>query len=88
MLPKCVQALGSARPSSQVSQQVRLVTENSSRSSVGGSDAHYVSSIGRFLTSFERPIRSIEALVEELKHGNYFPLSIDATQDDFTDGDG
>jgi predicted metal-dependent phosphoesterase TrpH len=46
---------------------------------VGGSDAHYVSSIGRCLTAFHRPIRRVEDLVEELQQGHYFPMRIEDT---------
>jgi predicted metal-dependent phosphoesterase TrpH len=46
---------------------------------VGGSDAHYVSSIGRCLTAFHRPVRRVEDLVEELQHGHYFPMRIEDT---------
>ena len=46
---------------------------------VGGSDAHYVSTVGRCLTAFHRPVRSIEALVEELRFGDYFPARIEDT---------
>jgi predicted metal-dependent phosphoesterase TrpH len=46
---------------------------------VGGSDAHYVSSIGRCLTAFSRPIARIEELVEELASGDYYPVKIEDT---------
>ena len=46
---------------------------------VGGSDAHYVSAIGRCLTAFSRPITSIEALVEELRNGRYHPVTVEET---------
>ncbi len=46
---------------------------------VGGSDAHYVSSIGRCLTAFQKPIGRIEELVEQLQHGHYFPIRIEDT---------
>ena len=46
---------------------------------VGGSDAHYVSSIGRCLTAFHRRITRVEELVEELEHGHYFPMRIEDT---------
>jgi predicted metal-dependent phosphoesterase TrpH len=46
---------------------------------VGGSDAHYVSAIGRCLTAFRRPVRSVDALVEELRNGDYFPVRIEDT---------
>jgi predicted metal-dependent phosphoesterase TrpH len=48
---------------------------------IGGSDAHYVSAIGRCLTAFSRPIRRIEELVEELHEGNYYPVRIEETAD-------
>ena len=47
--------------------------------SVGGSDAHYVSAIGRCLTAFPRPVASIEALVEALGEGEYYPLTVEET---------
>lgn len=47
---------------------------------IGGSDAHYVSAIGRCLTAFARPVRRIEELVEELQQGDYFPVRIEETQ--------
>jgi predicted metal-dependent phosphoesterase TrpH len=47
---------------------------------VGGSDAHFVSAIGRCLTAFRRPITSIEALVHELAHGEYHPVTVEQTQ--------
>lgn len=37
----------------------------------GGSDAHYVSAIGKCLTAFDRPIRRIEDLVQELGIGHF-----------------
>ena len=46
---------------------------------VGGSDAHYVSSIGRCLTAFGRPISRVEEMVEELAQGHYFPMRIEDT---------
>jgi predicted metal-dependent phosphoesterase TrpH len=46
---------------------------------VGGSDAHYVSSIGRCLTAFNKPVQRMEELVEQLDHGHYFPIRIDDT---------
>ncbi len=46
---------------------------------VGGSDAHYVSAIARCMTAFARPIATIEALVEELAGGDYYPVTIEET---------
>lgn len=47
---------------------------------VGGSDAHFVSAIGRCLTAFRRPVTSIEVLVEELASGDFFPVTVEQTQ--------
>lgn len=46
---------------------------------IGGSDAHYISSIGRCLTAFHRQVRRIEELVEELRYGEYHPARIEET---------
>ena len=46
---------------------------------VGGSDAHYVSAIGRCLTAFARPLGGVEALVAELAAGDYYPVTIEQT---------
>ena len=46
---------------------------------VGGSDAHYVSAIGRCMTAFRRPIHSVEDLVQELVHGEYYPVTVEQT---------
>jgi len=46
---------------------------------VGGSDAHFVNAIGRCLTAFQRPVTSIEALVEELKGGEFTAVTVEET---------
>ena len=46
---------------------------------VGGSDAHYVSAIGRCLTAFAQPIATLEDLVEQLASGDYYPVTIEQT---------
>ena len=46
---------------------------------VGGSDAHFVSAIGRCLTAFRRPITSLADLVEELATGEYHPVTVEQT---------
>ncbi len=46
---------------------------------VGGSDAHFVSAIGRCLTAFRRPITSVADLVQELAHGEYHPVTVEQT---------
>ena len=46
---------------------------------VGGSDAHYVSAIGRCLTAFHRPVRTIPELVEALVEGDHYPVRVEDT---------
>jgi len=46
---------------------------------VGGSDAHFVSAIGRCLTAFQRPINSVADLVQELTSGEYHPVTVEQT---------
>ena len=55
---------------------------------VGGSDAHYVSAIGRCLTAFRRPLTTVEALVEELAGGEYHPVRIEQTTEHGLAGSG
>ena len=46
---------------------------------VGGSDAHYVSAIGRCLTAFAEPIATLDDLVAQLAGGDYYPVTIEQT---------
>jgi predicted metal-dependent phosphoesterase TrpH len=46
---------------------------------VGGSDAHYVSSVARCMTAFREPILSIEDLVYQLRAGEFEPVPIEDT---------
>ena len=46
---------------------------------VGGSDAHYVSAIGRCMTAFPRPVETMEALVEALSEGGYHAVRAEET---------
>lgn len=57
----------------------RRLAERHGLHCVGGSDAHYVSAIGRCLTAFARPIRSEQALVSALIGGDYFPVRVEDT---------
>ena len=50
---------------------------------IGGSDAHYVSSIGRCLTAFHGRITRMEQLVEHLREGDYRPVRIEETLEGF-----
>jgi predicted metal-dependent phosphoesterase TrpH len=44
---------------------------------IGGSDAHFVSAVGKFMTEFKRPIRTMQELVEQLHSGNYRPITLE-----------
>ena len=57
----------------------RQLADTHSLHSVGGSDAHFVSAIGRCLTAFRRPIASVEDLVRELTTGEYHPVTVEQT---------
>jgi predicted metal-dependent phosphoesterase TrpH len=61
--------------------RARALAEAHGLRGVGGSDAHFVSAIGRCLTAFNRPITSIEELVEELRAGGYQPVRVEETRD-------
>jgi predicted metal-dependent phosphoesterase TrpH len=41
---------------------------------IGGSDAHQMSRLYSYLTLFDGPIRSIDDLVNALRHGDFFPV--------------
>jgi predicted metal-dependent phosphoesterase TrpH len=44
---------------------------------IGGSDAHFVSAVGKFMTDFKRPIRTMQDLVEQLYSGDYRPITLE-----------
>jgi predicted metal-dependent phosphoesterase TrpH len=44
---------------------------------IGGSDAHFVSAVGKFMTEFKRPIRTMQELVEQLHSGDYRPITLE-----------
>ncbi len=67
--------------SAEENHRAETLTERNGFFRVGGSDAHYVSAIGRCLTAFSRPIHTMAALVEELNGGDYSPLRIEETLD-------
>lgn len=67
--------------SDEENRRAQTLTARNGFFRVGGSDAHYVSAIGRCLTAFNRPIDSMEALVDELNGGDYFPVRIEETLD-------
>lgn len=59
--------------------RAQLLAERFGLHRVGGSDAHYVSAVGRCLTAFRRPIACIEDLVEQLREGEYHPVTLEET---------
>ena len=44
---------------------------------VGSSDSHRLEDLGSFATEFQRPVRSLEDLVTELKAGRVRPVALD-----------
>jgi len=46
-------------------------------SGIGGSDAHFVSAVGKFMTAFKRPVRTVHDLVEQLYSGDYRPITLE-----------
>ena len=59
--------------------RAQVLAEEYGLNRVGGSDAHFVSAIGRCLTAFRRPIASVEELVEALHSGEYHPVTVEQT---------
>jgi len=43
----------------------------------GGSDAHFVSAVGKFMTEFKHPVRTMQDLVEQLYSGDYRPITLE-----------
>jgi predicted metal-dependent phosphoesterase TrpH len=44
---------------------------------IGGSDAHFVSAVGKFMTEFKRPVHTMQDLVEQLYSGDYHPITLE-----------
>lgn len=65
---------GSSRQENARAHQ--LVTEHQ-LFGIGGSDAHFVSAVGKFMTEFKRPIRTMQDLVEQLYSGDYRPITLE-----------
>ncbi|MSQ41631.1 MAG: hypothetical protein EXR65_01145 [Dehalococcoidia bacterium] len=76
-----VEALEQLNGGSSVAENARAAALASAHGlgGIGGSDAHFVNAIGRCLTAFRRPVTSIEALVEELRAGEYHALRVEET---------
>ena len=64
---------GSSR---QENERARQFVQDRKLFGIGGSDAHFVSAVGKFMTAFKRPIRSIQDLVEQLYSGDYRPITL------------
>ena len=47
---------------------------------IGGSDAHFVSAVGKFMTKFKRPVHSMQDLVEQLYSGDYHPITLEESR--------
>jgi predicted metal-dependent phosphoesterase TrpH len=65
---------GSSKQENARAQQ--LVTERQ-LFGIGGSDAHFVSAVGKFMTEFKRPVHTMQDLVEQLYSGDYHPISLE-----------
>jgi tyrosine-protein phosphatase YwqE len=65
---------GSSKQENARAQQ--LVVERH-LSGIGGSDAHFVSAVGKFMTAFKRPIHTVHDLVEQLYSGDYCPITLE-----------
>jgi hypothetical protein len=44
---------------------------------IGGSDAHFVSAVGKYMTEFKRPIHRMQDLVEQLYSGDYHAITLE-----------
>lgn len=59
-----------------------LLARQRGLSMTGGSDSHYVSSVGSCLTAFREPIRDIHQMVEEMRAGRVHALAVEETVDE------
>ena len=60
-------------------QRAQELADQRGYRSIGGSDAHFVSGIGKFVTDFENPVKTIEDLIAELCNGTFEPVRLDDT---------
>lgn len=67
--------------SDEENQRGQALAERFGLHRVGGSDAHYVSAIGRCLTAFRHPVRTLDELVAALGEGDYYPVRVEDTVD-------
>lgn len=60
--------------------QALLLAQRHRLTMVGGSDSHYVSTLGSHLTAFREPVHNIHAMVEQLRAGRVHAVTAEATQ--------
>jgi predicted metal-dependent phosphoesterase TrpH len=65
---------GSSR---QENERARQFVQDRKLFGIGGSDAHFVSAVGKYMTEFQRPIRTPQDLVEQLYSGDYRPITLE-----------
>jgi predicted metal-dependent phosphoesterase TrpH len=65
---------GSSR---QENERARQFVQGRKLFGIGGSDAHFVSAVGKYMTEFQRPIRTLQDLVEQLYSGDYRPIALE-----------
>jgi len=65
---------GSSR---QENERARQFVQDRKLFGIGGSDAHFVSAVGKYMTEFRRPIRTLQDLVEHLHSGDYRPITLE-----------
>ena len=63
--------------SKQENGRAQQLVEDRQLFGIGGSDAHFVSAYGKFMTEFKRPIHSMQDLVEQLFTGEYRPITLE-----------
>lgn len=63
--------------SKQENARAQQLVEERKLFGIGGSDAHFVSAVGKFMTEFKRPIHSMQDLVEQLYSGDYRAITLE-----------
>lgn len=63
--------------SKQENARAQQLVEERKLFGIGGSDAHFVSAVGKFMTEFKRPIHSMQDLVEQLYFGDYRAITLE-----------
>jgi len=66
--------------SEQENARALLLGEQFNLGMIGGSDSHFVSTLGSYLTAFREPVRHMEALVEQLRAGLVHAVTADGAR--------